>query len=52
VAIIYLTQANSGNLAVKISGILLLTGAVYLGSLRYAGRKFERNWPAILDKLS
>jgi hypothetical protein len=52
VAVIYLTQAGAGSLALKISGILLLTIAVYLGSLYCAGRMFERRWAAILDRLS
>ena len=52
VAIIYLTQAGAGNLALKVSGILLLTIGVYIGSLYCAGRMFERRWTAILDRLS
>jgi hypothetical protein len=52
VAIIYLTQAGASSLAFKISGILLLTIAGYLGSVYCAGRMFERRWTAILDRLS
>jgi hypothetical protein len=52
VAVIFLTQAGAGNPALKVSGILLLTIAGYLGSLYCAGRMFERRWAAILDRLS
>jgi hypothetical protein len=51
-AIIYLTQSNSGSLVIKIAFILLLTAAIYLGSMHYAGGKFERSWQAIMDRLS
>jgi hypothetical protein len=52
VAIIYLIQFNSNNLIIKIVFIVLLSTALYFGSLRYAGRKIERSWQTILDRLS
>jgi hypothetical protein len=52
VAIIYLVRLNSNHLVIKISSILLLAAVVYLGSMRYAGRKIERSWQTILEKLS
>jgi hypothetical protein len=52
IAIIYLIQVNSSNLIIKIVLIVLLAAAVYLGSTRYAGRKIERSWETILDRLS
>jgi hypothetical protein len=52
IAIIYLTQFNSNNPIVKIVFIVLLEAALYFGSLRYAGRKIERSWQTILNRLS
>jgi hypothetical protein len=52
VAIIYLAQFNSNYLIIKVSSILLLAAALYSGSRRYAGRKIERSWQTILDRLS
>ena len=52
VAIIYLTRFNSELLAVKIASLLALTALVYLGSLHFAGRKFERDRQKIISRLS
>jgi hypothetical protein len=52
VVIIYLTRFNSELLAVKLVSILALTTLVYLGSLHFAGRKFERDWQKISHRLS
>jgi hypothetical protein len=52
VAIIYLVQFNSKYLIIKISFIILLAAAVYYGSICSAGRKIERSWQTILDRLS
>jgi len=52
VAIIYLTQFNSDLLAAKLISVLALTAIAYLGSLHYAGRKFERDWQKISYRLS
>jgi hypothetical protein len=52
VAIIYLVRLNSDYLTIKISFILLLAAAVYFCSMRYAGRKIERSWQTISDRLS
>lgn len=52
VAIIYLSQFNSNYLVIKIAFILLLTAAVYFGSTQYTGRKIERSWQTILNRLS
>jgi hypothetical protein len=52
VAIIYLVQFNSKYLIIKISFIILLAAAVYYGSMCSAGRKIERSWQTILDRLS
>ncbi len=52
VAIIYLTQFNSELLAAKLVSVLALTALAYLGSLYFAGRKFERDWQKISYRLS
>jgi hypothetical protein len=52
IAIIYLIQFNSNNLISKIVLIVLLAAAFYFASLRYAGRKIERSWQTILNRLS
>jgi hypothetical protein len=52
VAIIYLTRFNSELLAAKLVSVLALTALAYLGSLHYAGRKFERDWQKISYRLS
>jgi hypothetical protein len=52
VAIIYLTRFDSELLAAKIASLLALTALVYLGSLHFAGRKFERDWQKIITRLS
>jgi len=52
VAIIYLTRFNSELLAVKLVSVLALTALAYLGSLHFAGRKFERDWQKIIYRLS
>jgi energy-coupling factor transporter ATP-binding protein EcfA2 len=52
VAIIYLTQFNSELLAAKLVSVLALTAFVYLVSLHFAGRKFERDWQKISYRLS
>jgi hypothetical protein len=52
VAIIYLTRFNSELLAVKLISVLALTALAYLGSLNFAGRKFERDWQKISYRLT
>jgi hypothetical protein len=52
VAIIYLTRFNSELLAVKLISVLALTTLAYLGSLHFAGKKFERDWQKISYRLS
>jgi len=52
VAIIYLTRFNAELLVAKIVSILALTTLAYLGSLHFAGRKFERDWQKISYRLS
>jgi hypothetical protein len=52
VVIIFLTQFNSKLLAAKIASILALTALAYIGSLHFAGRKFERGWQNISRQLS
>jgi len=52
VVIIYLIQFNSSLLAAKIFFILSLTALLYLGSLGFAGRIFERDWQKISHRLS
>jgi hypothetical protein len=52
VAIIYLTLFNSEFLAAKLFSVLALTALAYLGSLHFAGRKFERDWQKISYRLS
>ena len=52
VAIIYLTLFNSKLLAAKLASVLALTALAYLGSLHFAGRKFERDWQKIIYRLS
>jgi hypothetical protein len=52
VAIIYVTRFDSELLAAKIIFILALTALAYLGSLHFAGRKFERGWQKISYRLS
>ncbi|HKQ75379.1 MAG TPA: hypothetical protein VJ810_16890 [Blastocatellia bacterium] len=52
VAIIYLTHFNSELLVAKLVSILALTALAYLGSLHFAGRKFERDWQKIIYRLS
>jgi hypothetical protein len=52
VAIIYLTRFNSELLAAKLVSVLALTTLAYLGSLHFAGRKFERDWQKISCRLS
>jgi hypothetical protein len=52
VAIVLLTRLNSELLAAKIASILALTALAYLGSLHFAGRKFERNWQKISRRLT
>jgi hypothetical protein len=52
VAIIYLTRFNSELLAAKLISVLALTALAYLGSLHFAGRKFERDWEKISYRLS
>jgi hypothetical protein len=51
VAIIYLTQFNSDLLAAKLVSVLALTTLVYLVLLHFAGRKFERVWQKISNRL-
>ena len=51
-AIIYLTRFNSDLLAAKLVSVLALTALAYLGSLHFAGRKFERDWQKISRRLS
>lgn len=50
--IIYLTRFNQELLAAKLISVLALTTLAYLGSLRFAGRKFERDWQKISYRLS
>jgi hypothetical protein len=52
VVIIFLTRFNSELLAAKIASVLALTALAYLGSLHFAGRKFERDWQKISYRLS
>ncbi len=52
VVIIYLTRFNSNLLAAKFVAVLSLTTLAYLGSLHFAGRKFERDWQKISYRLS
>jgi hypothetical protein len=52
VAIIYLTRFDSELLAVKLVSVFALTALAYLGSLHFAGRKFERDWQKITYRLS
>jgi len=52
VATIYLTRFNSDLLAAKLVSVLALTTFVYLVSLHFAGRKFERDWQKISCRLS
>jgi hypothetical protein len=52
VVIILLTRLNSELLAAKIAAVLALTALAYLGSLHFAGRKFERDWQKISRRLS
>jgi hypothetical protein len=52
VAIILLTRFNSRLLAAKIASVLALMALAYLGSLHFAGRKFERDWQKIRRRLS
>jgi hypothetical protein len=52
VVIILLTRFNSELLAAKIASVLALTALAYLGSLHFAGRKFERDWQKINYRLS
>jgi ABC-type branched-subunit amino acid transport system ATPase component len=42
----------TGLLAAKIASLLALTALVYLVSLHFAGRKFERDWQKISYRLS
>ena len=39
-------------LAAKLVSVLALTALAYLGSLQFAGRKFERDWQKISYRLS
>jgi hypothetical protein len=50
--IVYLTRFNSELLAAKIVSVLSLTALAYLGSLHFAGRKFERDWRKISYRLT
>ena len=50
--IVYLTRFNSELLVVKIASVLALTTLAYLGSLHFAGRKFERDWQKISYRMS
>src|SRR5262249_41113867 len=52
VAIIYLTRLNPELLAAKLVSVLALTALVYLVSLHFAGRRFEREWQKISYRLS
>jgi len=52
VVIIYLLQFNSKLLAAKLVSVLALTALAYVGSLHFAGRKFERDWQKISYRLS
>ncbi len=49
--IIYLTRFNSNLLAAKVGAILSLIALAYLGSLHFAGRKFERDWQKLSARL-
>jgi hypothetical protein len=51
VAIIFLTRFKPELLVVKVASVLALTALAYLGSLRFAGRKFERDWEKISHRL-
>src|SRR5262245_2011350 len=44
IVIVYPTRSNSELLVAKIISVLSLTTLAYLGSLHFAGRKFERDW--------
>jgi hypothetical protein len=52
ITITYLVRSNSGHLFIKTASILFLTSAVYLSSLRFAGKKIEQRWKIILDRMS
>jgi hypothetical protein len=50
--IIYLTRSNQELLAAKLISVLAFMTLAYLGSLRFAGSKFERDWQKISYRLS
>ena len=52
VAVIVLLRSDSRLTALAIALILLLTTAAYYGSLRYAGRSFERRTEIISRRLA
>jgi hypothetical protein len=52
VAVILLLRSDSRVTALAIAGIVLLTLAAYYGSLRYAGRSFERRIETISERLA
>jgi hypothetical protein len=52
VATIVMLRFESGVTALAIAGIVLLTVAAYYGSLRYAGRSFERRIEIISSRLA
>jgi hypothetical protein len=52
VAMIVMLRFESRVTALAIAGIVLLTGAAYYGSLRYAGRSFERRIEIISSRLA
>ena len=52
VVIIFLIRFNSELLAAKSASVLALMALVYLVSLHFAGRKFERDWQKISYRLS
>ena len=52
VAVILLLRSDSPIAALAIAAIVLLTLAAYYGSLRYAGRSFERRIESIRERLA
>jgi hypothetical protein len=52
VAVIVLLQSNSRTSPLTIAAIILVTMGAYYGSLRYAGRSFERRVETISNRLA
>ena len=52
VLMLFFVNSESSSSATAIVGIVLLAVAAYVVSLRYAGRRFERRWHIIAQRLS